>query len=184
MTMLSMMKLLKKKKYNSQVDIGRDSHNYDYDAVLDNLRAEEKSISLITDFTINNPDIQDYCKHLILYNLTVHDYKDISFGEWIVNLKGLSGLAYIPVSFTKNGISDKTNYSCECKKNSDNRIDICECDISDMSHIIKKPFFTEKDFLNGTDLYQLSLKSIQDDINNAEIAYNKAKQPQIMQLQL
>ena len=116
MTMLSMMKLLKKKKYNSQVDIGRDSHNYDYDAVLDNLRAEEKSISLITDFTINNPDIQDYCKHLILYNLTVHDYKDISFGEWIVNLKGLSGLAYIPVSFTKNGISDKTNYSCECKK--------------------------------------------------------------------
>ena len=44
-----------------------------------------------------------------------------------------------------------------------------------MSHIIKKPFFTEKDFLNGTDLYQLSLKSIQDDINNAEIAYNKAK---------
>lgn len=165
----------KEKKYNSQVDIGRDSHNNDYDAVLDNLRAEEKSISLITDFTINNPDIQDYCKHLILYNLTVHDYKDISFGEWIVNLKGLSGLAYIPVSFTKNGISDKTNYSCECKKNSDNRIDICECDISDMSHIIKKPFFTEKDFLNGTDLYQLSLKSIQDDINNAEIAYNKAK---------
>ena len=143
--------------------------------MLDNLRAEEKSISLITDFTINNPDIQDYCKHLILYNLTVHDYKDISFGEWIVNLKGLSGLAYIPVSFTKNGISDKTNYSCECKKTSDNRIDICECDISDMSHIIKKPFFTEKDFLNGTDLYQLSLKSIQDDINNAEIAYNKAK---------
>lgn len=69
--------------------------------MLDNLRAEEKSISLITDFTINNPDIQDYCKHLILYNLTVHDYKDISFGEWIVNLKGLSGLAYIPVSFTK-----------------------------------------------------------------------------------
>lgn len=32
------------------------------------------------------------------------------------------------------------------QKNSDNRIDICECDISDMSHIIKKPFFTEKDF--------------------------------------
>lgn len=32
-----------------------------------------------------------------------------------------------------------------------------------------------KGFLNGTDLYQLSLKSIQDDINNAEIAYNKAK---------
>lgn len=29
--------------------------------------------------------------------------------------------------------------------------------------------------MNGTDLYQLSLKSIQDDINNAEIAYNKAK---------
>ncbi len=74
MTMLSMMKLLKK-KYNSQVDIGRDSHNNDYDAVLDNLRAEEKNISLITDFTISNPDIQDYCKHLILYNLTVHDYK-------------------------------------------------------------------------------------------------------------
>ena len=24
----------KEKKYNSQVDIGRDSHNYDYDAVL------------------------------------------------------------------------------------------------------------------------------------------------------
>ena len=105
--------------------------------MLDNLRAEEKSISLITDFTINNPDIQDYCKHLILYNLTVHDYKDISFGEWIVNLKGLSGLAYIPVSFTKNGISDKTNYSCECKKTSDNRIDICECDISDMRILLR-----------------------------------------------
>ena len=142
MTMLSMMKLLKKKNKLAGRYWQRFSQN-DYDAVLDNLRAEEKSISLITDFTINNPDIQDYCKHLILYNLTVHDYKDISFGEWIVNLKGLSGLAYIPVSFTKNGISDKTNYSCECKKNSDNRIDICECDISDMSHIIKKPFFTE-----------------------------------------
>lgn len=87
MTMLSMMKLLKKKKYNSQVDIGRDSHNNDYDAVLDNLRAEEKSISLITDFTINNPDIQDYCKHLILYNLTVHDYKDISLENGLLILR-------------------------------------------------------------------------------------------------
>lgn len=80
------MKLLKK-KYNSQVDIGRDSHNNDYDAVLDNLRAEEKSISLITDFTINNPDIQDYCKHLILYNLTVHDYKDISLENGLLILR-------------------------------------------------------------------------------------------------
>ncbi len=113
--------------------------------MLDNLRAEEKSISLITDFTINNPDIQDYCKHLILYNLTVHDYKDISFGEWIVNLKGLSGLAYIPVSFTKMVSLIKLIIHVNAK-NSDNRIDICECDISDMSHIIKKPFFTEKDF--------------------------------------
>lgn len=29
--------------------------------------------------------------------------------------------------------------------------------------------------MNGTDLYQLSLKSIQDDINRAEISYNSAK---------
>lgn len=29
--------------------------------------------------------------------------------------------------------------------------------------------------MNGTDLYQLSLKSIQDDINRAEISYNTAK---------
>lgn len=142
--------------------------------MLDNLRAEEKSISLITDFTINNPDIQDYCKHLILYNLTVHDYKDISFGEWIVNLKGLSGLAYIPVSFTKNGISDKTNYSCECKK-----ILITELIYVNVTYqicrILLRNHSLLKRILNGTDLYQLSLKSIQDDINNAEIAYNKAK---------
>lgn len=84
--------------------------------MLDNLRAEEKNISLITDFTISNPDIQDYCKHLILYNLTVHDYKNISFGEWIVNLKGLSGLAYIPVSFTKMGSLIKLIIHVNAKK--------------------------------------------------------------------
>ena len=77
----------KERKYNSQVDIGRDSHNYDYDAIIDNLRVEARNISSVSDFTINNPDIQDYCKHLILYNLTIHGCTDISFGEWIINLR-------------------------------------------------------------------------------------------------
>lgn len=44
-----------------------------------------------------------------------------------------------------------------------------------MSNISKKHFISDKDIVNGTDLYQLSLKSIQDDINRAEISYNTAK---------
>ena len=165
----------KERKYNSQVDIGRDSHNYDYDSILDSLRADSNKLSTIKDFSIENPEIQDYCKNLILYNLTVHDYKDISFGDWIINLRGLGVLSYIQVKYTFNGIPDKCNYSCECNKNSDNRIEISECDISDMSNVVKKPFISDNDILKGTDLYQLSLKSIQDDINRAEVNYNNAK---------
>lgn len=44
-----------------------------------------------------------------------------------------------------------------------------------MTNVVKRPFFTENDFLSGNDIYQLSLKSIQYDINNAEIAYNTSK---------
>ena len=165
----------KEKFYNSQIDIGRDSHNYDFDAILDNLRTEHKKVSLINDYTINNPDIRDYCKDLILYNLTITGYKNISFGEWISNLKGLSGLSYIQVRYTMNNIPEKTNYSCEIKNDPEGRIDIFECDITDMTNVVKRPFFTENDFLSGNDIYQLSLKSIQYDINNAEIAYNTSK---------
>ena len=42
------------------------------------------------------------------------------------------------LKYTFNGIPDKCNYSCECNKNSDNRIEISECDISDMSNVVKK----------------------------------------------
>ena len=122
----------KEKFYNSQIDIGRDSHNYDFDAILDNLRTEHKKVSLINDYTINNPDIRDYCKDLILYNLTITGYKNISFGEWISNLKGLSGLSYIQVRYTMNNIPEKTNYSCEIKNDPEGRIDIFECDITDI----------------------------------------------------
>ena len=82
----------KEKNYNRQVDTGRDSHNYDFDSILDSLRAESNKLADIKDFTISNPQIQDYCKSLILYNLSVCNYKDITFGEWIINLRGFGSI--------------------------------------------------------------------------------------------
>lgn len=131
----------KEKNYNRQVDTGRDSHNYDFDSILDSLRAESNKLADIKDFTISNPEIQDYCKSLILYNLSVCNYKDITFGEWIINLRGLGGLSYIQVRFTQNGVPAKCNFSCDCKKEPDNSIEISECNITDMSNISKKTFY-------------------------------------------
>lgn len=165
----------KEKNYNNQVDSGRDSHNYEFDTILDNLRNQQKLLESTKDFTINNPDVQDYCKDLILYNLNVCGNTDITFGDWIINFRGMGGLSYIPVNYSINGLPVRNNFSCECKKEGNNRVIISECDLSDMSNITRIPFISEQDINNGNDVYQLSLKSLQDDINRAEINYNNAK---------
>ena len=52
-----------------------------------------------------------------------------------------------------NNIPEKTNYSCEIKNDPEGRIDIFECDITDMTNVVKRPFFTENDFLSGNEKY-------------------------------